>query len=192
MRDIAKSIAAGLAALAFAAPAAAQFEADSDAPIEITADEMEWREEERIAIAIGNADALQGRYRLYADVLTAFLAAPAEDSGEAGEAANPNRIERIEADGNVRLVTPDEVVVGDNGVYDVENARASLEGEVVLTQGENVARGDRLDMNLDTGVSRLTAKPETGGRVTAVFSSQAEVAEEEAADEGAAAAESAE
>ena len=185
MRDIATSIAAALAALAFAAPAAAQFEADSDAPIEITADEMEWREEERIAIAIGNADALQGRYRLYADVLTAFLAAPAEDSGEA---ADPNRIERIEADGNVRLVTPDEVVVGDNGVYDVENARASLEGEVVLTQGENVARGNRLDMNLDTGVSRLTAKPETGGRVTAVFSSQAEDAEEEAPDEGAAAA----
>ena len=52
--------------------AIAQFEADSSAPVEITADSMEWMHEERIAVARGNADAVQGRYTLHADVLTAY------------------------------------------------------------------------------------------------------------------------
>ena len=54
-------------------PAMAQFEADSEAPIEITADNMEWFHDEQIAIARGNADAVQGRYTLSADVLTAHM-----------------------------------------------------------------------------------------------------------------------
>ncbi len=161
-------------------PAAAQFEADSSAPIEITADAMEWMDNERIAVARGNADAIQGRYRLFADVLTAHLLE--NDEGENG-AASGNGIRLIEADGNVRLVTPDEVVTGANGDYDVENRQVSLQGDVVLTQGENVARGDRLDMDLTTGVSRLTALPSSGGRVSAIFTPESE--EESGESEGA-------
>ena len=96
-------------------PAFSQFEKDSELPIEITADSMEWLNEERVAIARGNAVAIQGRYTLSARVLTAHMAeASAEDSGTAA------LIRRIEAQGNVMLATPKETARGRAGTYDVE------------------------------------------------------------------------
>ncbi|HEX9646280.1 MAG TPA: LptA/OstA family protein [Alphaproteobacteria bacterium] len=156
--------------VAAAMPAPAQFEADSNAPVEITSDAMEWLNTQRIAIARGNADAIQGRYHLHAEVLTAHLN---QASGE-----TLDRIRLIEAEGNVRLTTPQETASGKTGVYDVERKVATLEGEVVLTQGDNVLRGERLVMNLETGRSTLVGAPEAapvtaagpgGGRVKAIF-----------------------
>ena len=157
--------------VAFESPAAhAQFESDTNAPIEITADSMEWLNVERIAIARGDADAIQGRYHLHADVLTAHL-------GE-GEGGTQDKIRLIEADGNVRLSTPTETASGETGEYDVEQKRVVLEGGVVLTQGETVMRGERLVMDLNTGVSTLEGTPTaaaepttsaTGGRVSVIL-----------------------
>ncbi len=44
-------------------------------------------------------------------------------------------------------------------------------GNVVLTQGENVLKGDRLVIDLKTGQSRFenTASSSTGGRIRALF-----------------------
>ncbi len=150
-------------------PALAQFKADTEAPIEITADSMEWLQEDGIAIARGNADAVQGRYRLSGDVLTAHMS-EAEGSGF-GE------IRRLEADGNVALSTPDETATGESGTYDVDKGIAVLVGAVVLTQGDSVMRGERLVMDLETGRSTLEGVPGSpasagqpgGGRVRAIF-----------------------
>ena len=176
MRRAAFRAAVAAVALAAAGPVAAQLEIDPNAPVEISADEMEWKNEERVAVARGNADAVQGPYHLHADRLTAHLS-----DGSAGAAAD--RIRLIEADGNVRLVTPGEVASGARGAYDVEQGLVFIEGDVVLTQGANVVRGDRLDMNLGTGVSRMTAGASRGGRVAAVFAPGSD--ENEDGDEGA-------
>jgi len=150
-------------------PASAQFEDDSESPVEITADSMEWLNDERIAIARGNADAVQGRYTLSAQVLTAYMA---EDSSEGSDTVS--RIRRIEAEGNVVLSTPKETAHGRTGTYDVERKVAILEGSVVLTQGDNVFHGQKLTMDLTTGRSRLEgsmpADPSgNSGRVRAIF-----------------------
>ena len=163
MKAVRLAFALAPAAWLAAGPAAAQFEDEADEPVEITADVMEWMDNERIAIARGAADAVQGRYRLFADVLTAYLA----ERG-AGEDEEGDDVRLIEAEGNVRLVTPDEVASGATGAYDIANRQVTLEGDVVLMQGESVARGGRLEMDLDTGVSRLLAAPGTG-RVTAIL-----------------------
>lgn len=138
--------------------ALAQFETDSNAPIEITSDTMEWMNEERIAIARGNADAVQGRYKLHADILTAYL--------NQGEGDTADKIRLITADGNVSLTTPEESARGENGRYDVEKGIVELTGSVVLTQGQNVLRGDKLVMDLNSGRSTL----ESNERVQAIFS----------------------
>ena len=149
----------GVLLLALGSSAAfAQFESDSDAPIEITSDTMEWMNEERIAIARGNADAVQGRYKLHADILTAYL--------NQGEGNSADKIRLITADGNVSLTTPEESARGENGRYDVEKGIVELTGSVVLTQGKNVLRGDKLVMDLNTGRSTL----ESPQRVQAIFS----------------------
>jgi len=155
--------------LVVTAPAVAQFKADTEAPIEITADTMEWLQEEGLAIARGNADAVQGRYRLSGDVLTAHMSE--------AEGAGFGEIRRIDAEGNVTLSTPDETVRGESGTYDVDKGVAVLVGAVVLTQGDSVMRGERLVMDLVTGRSTLEGVPGSpasagqpgGGRVRAIF-----------------------
>ena len=162
----------GLCVLHFYAdlgPSCAQFENDSAAPIEIVADSMEWLNEEKIAIARGNADAVQGRYTLSAHVLIAHIA----DESNASQASN-SQISLIEAEGNVLLITPNEKARGSAGIYDVRNRTAVLTGSVILTQGENVLRGERLIMDLNTGRSRLEGttghtEPTKDGRVKAIF-----------------------
>lgn len=163
IRGLAILLLTGLAA----APAMAQFEADSRAPVEITADTMEWMNDEGIAVARGNADAVQGRYHLHADVLTAYV--------NQGDGANPNRIRLIEAKGGVVLRTPEETAQGEVGTYDVERRVVILEGAVVLTQGDSVLRGEQLVMDLVSGRSTLhggassVVQPAADSRVKAIF-----------------------
>ena len=150
-------------------PCYAQFETDSAAPIEITADSMEWLNEKKIAIARGNADAIQGRYTLRAQVLTAHIT---EDSGN--EQESNSQISLIEAEGDVLLITPTEEARGNTGTYDVRRKTATLIGSVILTQGDNVLHGEKLVMNLVTGHSRLDGdrdptETNSSGRVKAIF-----------------------
>ena len=146
----------------------AQYESDSELPIEITADSMEWLNEKRIAVARGNADAVQGRYKLHAAILTAHMAEEPPTRSD-----TVSRIRKIEAEGNVVLTTPNETARGGEGTYDVENKIATLLGSVVLTQGDNVLHGQKLIMDLVTGRTRLegsdTAISDDKRRVRAIF-----------------------
>ena len=69
------------------------------------------------------------------------------------------------------LRQPGETAEGDAGVYDPVAGTLVLEGNVVLTRGENVVRGTRLDSNLDSGVSVVTAArgADRNQRVRALF-----------------------
>lgn len=127
-----------LVMLLAAAPAQAQnllsFGA-SDQPVEITADDgIEWRRKEKVYIASGNARAARGEIELFGDELSAFYRESADGSTE---------VFRVEAHGNVQIVSPNEAVYGDDGYYDVDR------GVVALT-------GDAL--RLEAGSDRITAK----------------------------------
>jgi lipopolysaccharide export system protein LptA len=98
-----------------------------------------------------------------------------DDGNAAPGPAGTGSIRRIEADGNVLISSPRETAQGDAGVYDVASSRVTLEGEVVLTRGDNVIRGQRLESDLTSGRSRVfAAVPSTEGgtppqRVRALF-----------------------
>ena len=65
------------------------------------------------------------------------------------------------------LTQPGETAQGDRGVYDPVSGKLVLEGEVILTRGQNVVRGTRLDSDLNTHVSVVSAP--SGKRVRALF-----------------------
>ena len=139
---------------------------DTDKPIEISADSLEVKQDENIAIFTGNVDALQGDIRLRASQLTVHYR-----SGEGGE-AGVNAISRIDASGSVFITSGRETAQGEAGVYDVENSLITLIQNVVLTRGENVIRGDRLVLDLATGQTRVDggeSGPRSGGRVRSLF-----------------------
>ena len=49
----------------------------------------------------------------------------------------------------------DQTATGDKGLFDMKANTVTLEGNVVVSQGQNVMRGDRLVVDLTTGVSRV-------------------------------------
>lgn len=136
-------------------PAASQsIDHDSSLPIEISADSLEVAQEEQIATFAGNVDAVQGDLVLSADKLEVHY--EGKSSGAVGIAAGSgNSIRRIDAEGHVIIASPEETAKGDFGTYDVPARLVTLEGQVVLTRGANVIRGERLELDLESGKSRI-------------------------------------
>jgi lipopolysaccharide export system protein LptA len=92
-----------------------------DEPLEINADQgIEWRRNEQTYVARGNASAARGKITVFADALIAHYK-PLPGGG--------SEIDRIDAEGNVRIVSPTETVYGDRGAYDVVNGVLVLVGK---------------------------------------------------------------
>lgn len=108
-------------------------------PIEINADNgIEWQSKKKAYIARGNARAAQGDVAVFGDMLTAYYR---EDKSGA------TTIWRIDADQNVRIVTPTQRAYGDKGVYDVENGILVLTGTGIRleTETDKITARDSLE-----------------------------------------------
>ena len=147
---------------AFAAQAAAGGPFGSgNAPIDISADELEVIDAESRAVWRGNVEAVQGTSRLRAPTLSIYYAS----SGAGGQAipgAPGGEIQRMEADGPVYYVTAGQNARGDRAIYESAASTVTLIGNVVLVQDRNVVRGERLV--IDTRTSKATLTPTAAGR----------------------------
>jgi lipopolysaccharide export system protein LptA len=63
----------------------------------------------------------------------------------------------------------DQTATGHEGVFDMKSNTVTLEGDVVVTQCQNVVHGDRLIVDLTTGVSHIEASKTSHGRVEGLF-----------------------
>ena len=81
-------------------------------------------------------------------------AAPAT-AGAAAPVAGSQEIDRLEATGKVLVTSKDQTASGDSATYDGKTEVLELRGDVVLTQGKNVVRGDRLVVEMQTGRARV-------------------------------------
>jgi lipopolysaccharide export system protein LptA len=109
-------------------------------------DSLEFWQLKNLAVARGNAVAKREQQEIRADVLTALI-----KKGKDGKTS----VQRIGAEGNVMIITPTEIVQAKRGVYDVVREVATLDGGVKITRGENQLNGQRAEINMKTGVSRL-------------------------------------
>jgi lipopolysaccharide export system protein LptA len=92
-------------------------------------------------------------------------AAPPMQSATPGPGGSSS-IRRLEAKGNVVVTQKDQVVTGETAVFDTKTNLVTMLGGVVLTQGKNVLRGDRLMVDMTTGVSRVESD---SGKVQGLF-----------------------
>ena len=159
------------------------FSQNRDQPIQIEAASLEMRDKKKEATFAGNVKVIQGDTTMTSKSLVVFYdsssspapAAPAPNSKAAKSApiqsATPgpggsSSIKRLEARGSVVVKQKDQVVTGDKAVFDTKANLITMSGGVVLTQCQNVLRGDRLTVDMTTGVSRV----ESDGRgVHALF-----------------------
>lgn len=137
-------------------------------------DRMEYHSNERMAKAIGNARVVRAKDTLTANTITAYF----KDQSAPAPAANPNaaknsvgggNLERLEAEGNVVITTPTEVLRGTKAVYRADSNIAEVTGKVKIERGPNVMEGSRAEVNLNTNVSKMFGSGKEGGRVRGVF-----------------------
>lgn len=164
------TIALGLAALAAAGPAAAQLARNSNAPVDITADELEVVQGQCQAVWRGSAEALQETSRLRADVLRIYSRTGPAKQGSANPSCGD--VERMEAEGSVYYVTPDQRVRSNSATYTAATETIVMVGDVIAAQGQNVLRGERMVINTQTGQGQMLGQTKgrnTPNRVRGVF-----------------------
>jgi lipopolysaccharide export system protein LptA len=144
----------GVCAQDFAA-AFSGFDTGSAVPIQIEADQLEVRDPEKVAVYSGNVSVRQGETVLEAPTLTIFYTGEATVAGVPG-----SQVSRIEAGPGVTVRSGDRTASGDRAVLDMDRDLVTMSGNVVLTEGSNVVRGERLFVNLATKQGRVE-----GGRV---------------------------
>jgi len=154
-----------------------------DQPVKIESDSLEVRDKSQQATFIGKVKLTQGDTVLQCQSLVIFYAnesaAPAPKKGAAksaqksgGGIGGGQQIKRAEAKGDVLVTQKDQTAKGDFGVFDVKSNTVTLTGNVVVTQGANVLRGERMVVNLTTGVSTVESGQSKGGerqRVEGLF-----------------------
>ncbi len=186
LATIAAGEAAGQSAVTGVPNAMQGFSQNRDQPIQIEAATLEMRDKKKEATFSGNVKVVQGDTTMTSKTLVVFYElnsaaaapAPAANSKTAAKSApiqsatpgpgGNSSIKRLEARGNVVVTQKDQVVTGETAVFDTKTNLVTMLGGVVLTQGKNVLRGDRLLVDMTTGVSRVESD---FGRVQGLFQS---------------------
>jgi lipopolysaccharide export system protein LptA len=135
---------------------------NKDQPVQIEAATLEVRDKQRQATFSGGVKLTQGETVLKCKMLVVFYEDSASASqakkGAPTQAAAPGgnqQIKRAEARGDVLVTQKDQTASGENGVFDLKGNTITLTGNVVVTQGQNVMRGERMVVELTTGVVRV-------------------------------------
>lgn len=156
--------------------ALSDFSTDSDEPVHIESDELEVRDRENVAIFIGNVVVVQGETTMRTPRLEVHYVGDGgaqENEEDPDRAVGDRSISRLEAREGVVVETGEQTAKGDWADFEMETQIVTLGGDVVLTQGDNVLRGARLNVNLETGESRLLSgkggEGGEGGRVQGLF-----------------------
>jgi len=145
--------------MAWSVPASAQFARNSNAPINGSADNVDYRQD--VTVLSGQVDVRQGEVRILSDTMKIY------NGGSGTGSAAFDNVERIEAIGNFFYLTPDQEVRGTKGVYEQVSDTFTVTGDVILLQGpDNVVTGEKLVYNLTSNQARVvgTCKGRKCGR----------------------------
>lgn len=138
------------------------FKHDSSQPIKISADALEVRQNEQIAVFTGAVDARQGDVRMQAQRLTVTYDPEAEDTSQSGAIRN------VRAEGDVFISSTDSTASGNWADYDVATGNITMGDIVTLTQGtgatSNVIGGNSLTINLNSGVAQMQGRVSSSGQ----------------------------
>ncbi|MGH6771392.1 MAG: LptA/OstA family protein [Xanthobacteraceae bacterium] len=155
-------------------------------PVKIQATSLEVRDKEKKATFRGDVHVVQGETDLRCHTLVVYYdnesgaskasaskaGAPRvkEASAKDPSAKRDQQIRKMIATGNVIIVTQKgQRARGDRGDFDMHSNTVVLTGNVVVASGDDVLRGQRLVVDLTTGVSRMESG---GGRVEGLFQSK--------------------
>jgi lipopolysaccharide transport protein LptA len=132
-------------------------------PVDISSDEAHVSEANRVVVLTGHVLARQGEVQLQADTVTVHYLA----SGQTGDSSKV-KIDSLEAQGNVVVTRPGEVVKSMAATYKMIEKQILMHGNVVATRGTSVVRGNNLIVDLVKETIKLQGDS-ADGRVHAIF-----------------------
>ena len=149
------------------------FSQNRNQPVQIEAATLEVRDKDKVATFSGDVKVKQGDTGLRCKSLVVFYEGN-DVTGKTLQAATPGpggqqKIKRLEARGGVVVTQKEQTATGETGIFDMKTNTVTLNGNVVMTQGQNVLRGDRLVVDLTSGVSRVESGKNGQGRVQGLF-----------------------
>ncbi len=136
-----------------------------DNPVDISADRLEVKQKENIALFTGNVVVTQSDMSLVSDRITVFYQGDRDEN-------NTSSISRLDASGNVVMTSPTETIKSTWGVYDFTEKIITLGGDVQLSNADGQINSPRLQLNLTTGQITMDGGRIEGGtssRVTGQF-----------------------
>ena len=152
-------------------------------PVEVTADDsLEWYQDQQIYVARGNAKAVRGDMVVEADILTAHerdkpktadgqkapKVKPKVDDKTKSSESGSGDIDKMTAEGHVRITDPKQRVTGDHAVYDLDKHAILVTGNNLRyeTEKDTVTAKDSLEYYEDTkiAVARGNAVADKGDR----------------------------
>jgi lipopolysaccharide export system protein LptA len=129
-------------------------------PVRIASLSLEVRDKAKFATFSGNVHIVQGELDLRSNTLRVFY----DDASRARKTADDGRgqqqIRRMEARGAVIVTQKDQRATADHLDFDVLANTLALNGSVVVTRCGDVMRGDRLFVDMTTGISRMEGRVE--------------------------------
>jgi lipopolysaccharide export system protein LptA len=157
------------------------FSQNRNEPVHIEAANLEVRDKDQVATFTGDVRVQQGDTTMRCATLVVFydregdkVASASKPAVKTMKAATPGpdgeqKIKRLEARGTVVVTQKDQTATGQLGIFDMPTNTVTLTGGVVMTQGQNVLRGDKLVVDLTSGVSRVESAKNGRGRVEGLF-----------------------
>jgi lipopolysaccharide export system protein LptA len=125
----------------------------SNLPITIKSDHLSADNRGKTAVFTGKVVAKQGDVTIFADKLTINYG---DQKGE---------VEKVEADGNVRIIQENSIGVASHAVYDSRAGRMTLTGNPRVMQGKDTLTGEIItyyvdeDRSVVTGDAIVTIQP---------------------------------
>ncbi len=113
-------------------------------PVDISADRLEVKQKENIALFTGNVVVTQSDMSLVSDRITVFYQGDRDKD-------NSSSISRLDASGNVIMTSPTETIKSTWGVYDFTEKIITLGGDVEFSNADGQIKSPRLQVNLSTG-----------------------------------------
>jgi lipopolysaccharide export system protein LptA len=149
------------------------FSQNRDEPVHIEAATLEVRDKDKVATFSGDVKVQQGDTGLRCKSLVVFYeqdnkdGTPAANTMAAADAGpgGQQRIKRLEAKGGVVVTQKEQTATGELGIFDMKTNTVTLSGNVIMTQGKNILRGEKLIVDLTSGVSKVESSKSANGRV---------------------------
>lgn len=137
----------------------ASFNTQSGEPFDISADSLSIYDRKKYAIFKGKVEVIRGQHKIRSGKMRIDYHGNASVSGPKtkGKSNAGAQLKQIVASERVFITTPDnQSMSGDKAVFNVKANTVTVSGNVAISQEKNLLKGDRIVVDLNTGLYKLT------------------------------------